>query len=324
MEDSSTNEFDTFYFGTTVTDTIKAASLDSNSLVIDEQYGTTFTELRENKYIKNIKVYKDMNEKNIKFELSMGLIIKNDIFNIFNHKFIKFEPLRHFYYENSREEVPYNVNNLVKNKYMTQKDKRIFMRILEGKNNYEDLSDKFRSFLLNAFLVNERNAHFFTESPENLAQSFFTYYFSNFNDPYFYFPAFGMKDISEFLGRTNSFKGIGYLIDKNISISSSLSTEYGIIKCKNMILPEYKSNYHCRCIYSSLYIEDPYYMVTSKNLRILALNNKFFHCTEGMVFFIWDEKEISNDILEILNLSESQVDLDISFISLVEDEFIYK
>lgn len=209
--------------GTSNEDCLYITNIKNKSiLVFDKQeiYGTTykdFKELKSNKFIKNIKVYK--HDSKILIETDPKFYRPNDkILNLINNSdssgFCDFIPIdEHFLIlENGKYfRIPYSKTDLVDTTFFTFKDKHLVNRFVKEEVNFLELnsklSDSCKQILLNGIVGNCSNA-------EDMVQD----YLNNFGGYPYIYPKHGHRDIAELISRVNAVNGISYLLDSSLSV----------------------------------------------------------------------------------------------------------
>ncbi|WUR02347.1 Rab GDP-dissociation inhibitor [Vairimorpha necatrix] len=224
--------FEIGFEGTSNKDCMTINKLKTDSiLVFDNQnhYGTTLKsleDLRFNKFIKNIKIFK--NKSRILFETDPQFYRSNDeIINLINTRdcssFVDFVPINRHYLilENGNYyKIPYTITDLVDTKFFTFKDRHLVNRFVKSEINIEELkiklSDKCKQILLNGILG------YYQDVEDKLKD-----YIENFEYYPFIYPKHGMKDISELLSRINAINGISYLLDSKIKVYEFKKMNFG-------------------------------------------------------------------------------------------------
>lgn len=233
--------FDIAFEGTSNEDCIIMSKLKEKSVIVfDKQkhYGSTFTtieDLKYNKFVKNIKIYKYTTE--FLFEIDPKFYRQNDeILKMINEtesfSFCDFLPInRHYLILESGKyyKIPYSMSDLVDTKYFTFKDRHLVNKFIKSEINLEELkiklSDKCKQILFNGIVGDEVDVNLKLEE-----------YILNFENYPFVYPKHGLKDLSELLSRVNAVNGTSYLLDISIGVYEFKKIDCNLneIKFKNI------------------------------------------------------------------------------------------
>lgn len=243
--------YDIIIKGTSIPDCILARNNNNNNknkkiLIIDTKstYGNHLTHM--NCIIDNIPKLIRKTDPIIKMLIDMNVHIFLDFIEIKHHLYFKLENIGYVMYK-----VPTSKTQIANCEYLEPAEKFLCNRFLSGKICADKLPDKIVTMFTKAICGNKMNKDALLR------------FVSSFNDYYFIYPVYGLKDISEQISRCNAVNGVEYLLNDDIEIKENENNGVSI-----------KSVYGT--FNSSLYIKGSITKRDSRIIKVLNIKHIFY------------------------------------------------